>query len=81
MIVTMGKRIVLLPLTTRKVRDTMSRSKNVRSRYQVVPSHIQVSISVRDSGNNKRSRDERGKARNKVRATVVSILAEYSEEV
>ena len=77
----MSKRIVLLLLTTRKVRDTMSRSKNVRSRYQVTPRHIQVSISVRDSGNNKRSRDERGKARNNVRATVTSILAEYSEEV
>ena len=76
----MSKRIVLF-LLTRKVRDTMSRSNNVRSRYQVVPRHVQVSISVRDSGNNKRSRDERGKAKNNVRATVNSILVEYSEEV
>jgi hypothetical protein len=68
-------------LLTRKVRDTMSRSNNVRSKYQIVPRHVQVSISVRDSGNNKRSRDERGKAKNNVRATVNSILVEYSKEV
>jgi hypothetical protein len=59
----------------------MSRSTNVRSKYQVVPKHIQVSIAVRDSGDNKRSRDERGKVKNNVRATVASILLEYSEEV
>lgn len=69
----MGREIVFLPLT-RKVRDTMSRSKNVRSRYQVVPDYIRVSISVRDSGGAKRSRDERARNAREVRATLRSIV-------
>lgn len=62
-----------MPLT-RKVRDTMSRSKNVRSRYQVVPDYIKVSIFIRDNGDTKRSRDERARNAREVRATLRSIV-------
>lgn len=39
----------------------MSRSSNVRSRYQRVPEHIRVSVSVQDSGAKRRSKDSRAK--------------------
>lgn len=69
----MGKEMVFLPLT-RKVRDTMSRSKNVRSRYQVTPDYISVSVQVRDLEGTKRSRDERARNAREVRATLRSIV-------
>lgn len=52
----------------------MSRSKNVRSRYQVVPEYIKVSVLVRDSGGAKRSRNERASGRHALKATLNSIV-------
>jgi hypothetical protein len=52
----------------------MSRSKNVRSKYQTHPAHIKRSVAVRDSGDNARTRDSRGSVKNAIRATIESIL-------
>jgi len=37
----------------------MSRSTNARSRYQAVPEHVRYSLSNKDSGVKRRSRDNR----------------------
>ena len=58
----------------------MSRSKNVRSKYQVFPEYVRASVSVRDSGKNHRSRDERGSDLNIVRAVITSILEDTQSE-
>lgn len=39
----------------------MSRSTNVRSRYQRVPEHIRVSVSERDAGMKNRTREKRAR--------------------
>lgn len=39
----------------------MSRSSNVRSRYQRVPEYVRVSVSVQDSGAKRRTKDSRAK--------------------
>jgi len=51
----------------------MSKSRNVRSKYQVVPAHVLRSVAVRDSGDNLRSRDSRGREKQALRATLISI--------
>jgi len=51
----------------------MSKSRNVRSKYQVIPAHVVRSIYVRDSGDNARTRDSRGRDKQALRATLVSI--------
>lgn len=76
--VTMGRSMVFLPLT-RKVVIVMSRSKNVRSKYQEVPEYIRVSVLVRDSEGAKRSRDSRGRDKHAIRAVLKSIVHDTVE--
>lgn len=57
----------------------MSRSRNVRSRYQAVPDYVKVSVSVRDAGERKRSRDSRASSRHELRGIVRSILQDSKE--
>ena len=58
----------------------MSRSKNVRSRYQDVPEYLRVSVSVRDVEGSPRARDKRAKEKQEIRATLVSILENTTDE-
>lgn len=58
----------------------MSRSKNVRSRYQEVPDYLRVSVSVRDVEGSPRTRDNRAKDKREIRATLVSILENTTNE-
>lgn len=57
----------------------MSRSKNVRSRYQTVPAYVRDRITVRDSGDNARSRDSRGRDKQLMRITVLGIIRDTNE--
>lgn len=51
----------------------MSKSRNVRSRYQVAPSYVMESVREKDSGGRVRVRDQRAKGKREVRAIVQSI--------
>lgn len=39
----------------------MSRSTNVRSRYQRVPEYVKVSVQIQDSGAKRRTKESRAK--------------------
>lgn len=58
----------------------MSRSFNVRSRYQELPTHVRQSIVERDLSGKPRSRDKRAKDKQEIRMTLVSILENTPEE-
>ena len=51
----------------------MSRSTNVRSRYQRVPDHVRISVSVQDSGARRRSKDSRAKDKRELQVLINSI--------
>jgi len=54
----------------------MSKSRNVRSKYQPIPVYVRESVAVRDSGDHARSRDSRGRDKQALRATLRSIRKE-----
>lgn len=54
----------------------MSKSRNVRSKYQTIPVHVRESVAMRDSGDNARTRDSRGREKQELRATLRSIRKE-----
>jgi hypothetical protein len=51
----------------------MSKSKNVRSRYQTVPDHVQARIAVKAGRSRVRTRDSRGAERNALRIVIMGI--------
>ena len=54
----------------------MSRSKNVRSKYQSVPLYVERGLAERDASKNVRTRDSRGREKQELRATLRSIRKE-----
>ena len=58
----------------------MSRSFNVRSRYQELPEHVRQSISQRTLASKPRSRDQRARDKHEVRVTVESILENKNDD-
>lgn len=51
----------------------MSKSRNVRSKYQSVPAYVRESVTERDSSPTLRTRDSRGRDKQALRATLVAI--------
>jgi hypothetical protein len=58
----------------------MSRSKNVRSRYQELPVHVRESIVQRDLSGKPRSRDQRARDKHEMRVVVESILENTGDD-
>lgn len=58
----------------------MSRSSNVRSRYQHSPRYVRMSIAQRDASIKKRSRDERANEKHEIRAILESIHEDTDED-
>ena len=58
----------------------MSRSFNVRSRYQELPKHVRSSIVERDLSGKPRSRDQRARDKNEIRAILESIHEDTDDD-
>jgi hypothetical protein len=58
----------------------MSRSFNVRSRYQELPKHVRQSIIERDLSGKPRSRNERARDKHEMRVVVDSILENTNDD-
>lgn len=58
----------------------MSRSFNVRSRYQELPKHVRQSIIERDLSGKPRSRDKRAHDKHEIRAILESIHEDTDED-
>lgn len=61
----------------------MSKSRNVRSRYQGAPSYVLASVREKDSGGRVRVRDQRSKGKREVRAIIeeISTLSGTGEDI
>jgi hypothetical protein len=58
----------------------MSRSFNVRSRYQELPEHVRQSISQRTLSGKPRSRDQRARDKHEIRAVLESIQEDTDDD-
>lgn len=58
----------------------MSKSRNVRSRYQVAPHYVNASIREKDSSIRLRTRDQRADSKRITRAIIESILKDTGDE-
>lgn len=58
----------------------MSKSRNVRSRYQSAPHYVIAGVREKDSSIRLRSRDQRAKNKRMTRAVIESILEDTGDE-